>query len=429
MIDDGWEAESGAVVADGDGGVAQVAGGFEADGVEAKCVVSADFSGAFKEEEFAIVGVIGDAAYEVEIKAEAVDGFHAEGGVLAYVVGAFDPLGELVIELAQVADVAQVADEELVSNGAEEAFDFSFGGPVSDRCVDEDGAEPGANEAEFLGGVVGAVIDIDGFGDAAFVEGGLEAVDEVDGVVGRIEGTMGDDAGGIVYEADEEGFERFAMKADLQVRAVECVALPEVVGVGFCKCESGFGTGVGGGFEQFVTVDDAPKGVGCDLGVAEQTFLDAGAVNFGDVVFFPVKGWEDLLNGFEEVLGGDFAGGSFVGPGWWIGDAVFAVVIPPGLDGAPGELAGVAVLVEEDGLTDGLVASEVGVALGVFECPEDSHFEVVADAFHMTLAKLHGGGLWGGLPYRVAASSGFGRQLGHDVKSATVRVGLVWAGL
>ena len=173
---------------------------------------------------------------------------------------------------------------------------------------------------------------------------------------------------------------------------MECVALPEVVGVGFCKCEPGFGAGVVGGFEQLVTVDDAPEGVGGDLGALEKTFLDTGAVNFGDVVFFPVEGGEDLLNGFEKVLGGDFAGASFVGPGWWIGDAVFAIVIPPGLDGAPGELAGVAVLVEEDGLTDGLVASEVGVALGVFECPEDSHFEVVADAFHMTLAKLHGGG-------------------------------------
>ncbi len=87
LVDDGREAESGAVVADGDGGVAEVAGGFEADVGVAEGVVGADFAGAFEEEEFAVVGVGCDTADEVEVEAEAVDGFHAECGVFASVVG------------------------------------------------------------------------------------------------------------------------------------------------------------------------------------------------------------------------------------------------------------------------------------------------------------------------------------------------------
>lgn len=61
--------------------------------------------------------------------------------MFAGVVGGFDPVGELVVELLKVVDLAEVADEELIADGAEEAFDFAFGGTVSNGCVDEDGAE------------------------------------------------------------------------------------------------------------------------------------------------------------------------------------------------------------------------------------------------------------------------------------------------
>lgn len=44
---------------------------------------------------------------------------------------------------------------------------------------------------------------------------------------------------------------------------------------------------------------------------------------------------------------------------------MFAVVIPPSLDGAPGELAREAVVVFEDHLADGLVLGVEGVAGGV----------------------------------------------------------------
>ena len=151
LIDDGWEVDAGAVVANGDVGVAHVSGGFVTNGVEAKRVVCADLAGAFKEEEFVAVRTVGEVADVVEIEAEAVDGFHAKGGVFTIVVGGLNPLAKLGVELLEIPDVAQVANEELIAHGAEEAFDFSLGSAVSNRCVDEDGAEAGADEAEFFG--------------------------------------------------------------------------------------------------------------------------------------------------------------------------------------------------------------------------------------------------------------------------------------
>ena len=95
------------------------------------------------------------------------------------VIGAFDPLAEVVIELSKGMDGAQIAHEELLTDGAKEAFDFTLGGTVADGGVDENSAEADANLSELGGGVVGAVIDVNGFRHAAFVECGLEAVDEI----------------------------------------------------------------------------------------------------------------------------------------------------------------------------------------------------------------------------------------------------------
>lgn len=75
------------------------------------------------------------------------------------------------------------------------------------------------------------------------------------------------------------------------------------------------------------------------MGACEEAALDAGTVDFGDVVFFVVEIGHDLLDGFEELLGDDFAGAAFIGSCRGVGDAVFAIVIPPRLDGAPGEAA------------------------------------------------------------------------------------------
>ena len=83
------------------------------------------------------------------------------------------------------------------------------------------------------------------------------------------------------------------------------------------------------------------------------------------------------------MLGSYLSDAAFVGALRGLGDAVFAIVIPPGLDGPPSEADGVAVLVLEGHGADVLVAGEQGFSRGVFECSEHSHFDVVADAFHV----------------------------------------------
>lgn len=72
---------------------------------------------------------------------------------------------------------------------------------------------------------------------------------------------------------------------------------------------------------------------------------------------FSVELWHDLLDGFEQMFGCDMADFAFIGTAGRIGDAVFSIVIPPSLDGAPCELAWMTVLVEEGHVTDGLVTS------------------------------------------------------------------------
>jgi len=56
----------------------------------------------------------------------------------------FDPCAEEVVELFRGGDVLKVADEELITNSAEEAFDFSFCGTIPNRCMNENGADAAA---------------------------------------------------------------------------------------------------------------------------------------------------------------------------------------------------------------------------------------------------------------------------------------------
>lgn len=137
--------------------------------------------------------------------------------------------------------------------------------------MDEDGAESGADLSELFGRIIGAVIGIDGFGSAAFVEGVLEAIDEILAVVGMVESSVSDDARGIVNEGDEENLAsrcalgRVGMIMEPEVGAVEGVDLPEVVGMGLGKGEAAFGLVGLLSLEEVVFVDGAAEGVGCDL--------------------------------------------------------------------------------------------------------------------------------------------------------------------
>ena len=63
---------------------------------------------------------------EIEIQTESVEGLHSQGRVLTGVVGVFNPADELLVELLDAEDVAEIADKELVTDGAEKPFYLAF---------------------------------------------------------------------------------------------------------------------------------------------------------------------------------------------------------------------------------------------------------------------------------------------------------------
>ena len=82
-------------------------------------------------------------------------------------------------------------------------------------------------------------------------------------ILGEEELAVTADATGVIQESDEAGLERRALVLD--VRADERVGLPHFIGVSFGEGQAQFAGAVRIGFEQFVLLDDAPKGVGSDL--------------------------------------------------------------------------------------------------------------------------------------------------------------------
>jgi len=72
--------------------------------------------------------------------------------------------------------------------------------------------------------------------------------------------------------------EGFIVTREAEVGAVEGVALPEVVGVGFGKGEASFWEVGGVGFEELVFFNGAAKGIRGDLVAAEVALFDTGAV-------------------------------------------------------------------------------------------------------------------------------------------------------
>lgn len=287
MVDDGRAAFGSTTISgvvNGDRFSAQVTGSFVAFGLEGEGVVDTDFASGFEVEEFVVEFGVREEAKATDIELEAVDGFHAKGGVFPGVIGVFDPAVEEVIEFFQGADVVEILGEELIAHGAKEAFDFAFGGSIAHGGVDEDGAEAGANLGELFGRIVGAVIGVDGFGDAPFEEGVLEATDEVEGVVFMIETSIGDDARGVIDEGDKKDFAtrmvggvRCATIAE--VGAMKGIDLPEVVGMGFGKSEAALEGVFGLGFEEVEFFDGTPKSIGGDEVMAKVAFFEASAVD------------------------------------------------------------------------------------------------------------------------------------------------------
>ena len=174
VIDDD-AVKASAVKTDGDEFIAQVDGCFVAEVFEGEGIIVFDLAGVFGEKEF--IGVVAGReeldAFQVE--SEAVDGFEACGGMDNGVVLVFEPEGELAVEGLKAGEI-ELTGKELLTEAAEETFDFALGGAVADGGMAQDDAQSRADEGDFLGGVNGTVVDVELFGDAAFIEGVLSAV-------------------------------------------------------------------------------------------------------------------------------------------------------------------------------------------------------------------------------------------------------------
>ena len=116
----------------------------------------------------------------------------------------------------------------------------------------------------------------------------------------------------------------------------------------------------------------------------QQAFLDAEAIQGSLVGALVVEVGFGGIEGFEQFLGRDLAGVPLVAAGarGHAGDTVVLVAVEPGLDGAPGELARVALLVEEGhggDVADAFLAcaSRYGV-----DGAEDAHLEIDRRQLH-----------------------------------------------
>ncbi len=99
----------------------------------------------------------------------------------------------------------ELLDEELIADTPKEAFDLALGGGVSDSGMTQDAADAGTDEGDFRRAVDGAVVDQQLFGDAAFVEGGTDGLDQGVDVFLEEELAVTEDAAGVIEKGDELG--------------------------------------------------------------------------------------------------------------------------------------------------------------------------------------------------------------------------------
>ena len=318
-----------------------------------------------------------------QVDAEAVDGLHADGVVRGGVVVVFDPVGELAVEGFEGGEV-ELADEELIAAAAEESFDFALGGGIADGGVAQDAADAGADQGDLLAAVDRAVIDQQLFGDAAFVEGGADGLDEGIDVFLEEELAVAEDAAGVVDEGDEPGlFAGGVGHSGVDVRSEHGVGLPELVGVFHAEGEA-FLVVLVLGSKQVVLANEAVEGGLGDAVGLEQALLDAEAIEGQLVGALVVEVGPGGIEGFEQFLGSGLADVPLV-LAWLVGhagDAVVLVAVEPGLDGAPGELAWVAFLVEEGHGGDVLDAFVPGSALDGIDGAQDAHFQIDRRLLH-----------------------------------------------
>lgn len=122
----------------------------------------------------------------------------------------------------------------------------------------------------------------------------------------------------------------------------------------------------------------------CDLFADKQSQFYRLAVQGGFVVAPVPKVGLHLIDGFQNILWRDLSGAAFVLACCRInsGNTVVLVAVQPGVDGAPGELTHVAVLVEE--LHAGNVAHAFPLRFSArrLDRAEHTHFQIRCWIFH-----------------------------------------------
>src|SRR6266540_4813908 len=163
-----------------------------------------------------------------QIEAEAIDRFHAERAVLARVVFVLDPAGKFAIEGIDARKVERAGQEGL-AHSPEETFDLPLRRAIAYRRVAEQAPDARADLRDLLASVDGAVVDVEGVRNAAFVERRAQGGDERVGVLREEKLTVAADAAGVVDEGDELALGLSAAGAD--VRPEHPVGLPPLVRV------------------------------------------------------------------------------------------------------------------------------------------------------------------------------------------------------
>src|SRR5690606_15921231 len=148
-------------------------------------------------------------ANALEIEAEAIDGLHAEGAVLALVVFILDPTGEGAIERFEARQV-ELTGQETHSDGAKKSFDLSLRSPAAHRRMTEDSADALTDQRDFVRRVIAAVVDVEALAQAALVQGALEGPEQRLGVVSEEEFAMA-----AYSAASDRAFRRYPIRIPL----------------------------------------------------------------------------------------------------------------------------------------------------------------------------------------------------------------------
>lgn len=224
----------------------------------------------------------------------------------------------------------------------------------------EQTADTGADLNDLLGGVDGTVVNVKSHGDPAFIKRGSDGFNKGVHVFGREELAMTTNPRGIINEGNELCLHWRAVDGDKGAK--ERVSLPHFISAGLGKGQPDFVGRLGVGLEQFILPDQPVEGGAGDLRTQKQSLFNAKPVKQRAPGNTAMRLGKHGLNGLQNVLGPDLAGFAFVGTRlvFHDRDTVFFIAAEPGLDGAPGELARVALLVGEGHLADRLDARPHG---------------------------------------------------------------------